>query len=299
MEIRQLEYFLAVAKYLNFTTAAEHLYVGQPTLSRQIAELEEHLGIQLFVRDNRSVRLSSAGEVFLEEAKSILAKMNEAIEKTRKVGSGLIGSLKIGSVELHNRKLSKYVKSFRQCYPNVGVSLSRYGYGTMSEALINQNIDIGFCYAKEVVNFRELEWKLLYKDYICAMMPNDHPLAYEPEICISDLANESFVLIQSVGIDCILRFCNANGFTPKVVSFIRPQPLSLETLILQVEAGIGIAIVNRKMLGYEPPGLRLVKIKGISYIDQVVAWKKGNQNTSLPLFIEGIQFLERTSAKCS
>lgn len=288
MEIRQLEYFFAVAKYLSFTKAAEYLYVGQPNLSRKIAELEEQIGVQLFVRDNRSVRLSPAGEVLLKEGQALVARMHEIIEKTRKVGSGKTGTLNIGSVELHNIYLSKLVRNFRARFPHVSLNLSRFTYGTLSEALINEKVDIGFCPFVEVEDFSGLEWKFVDRNPICALLPLDHPLANKQEINIADLAQESFVFIQSAGLEEFLRSCAETGFKPKVVNFIR-NPLALETLILQVEAGIGISMVTRKAVGNQPSGLRLVDLKGIkAAVDEVVAWKKGNINSSLPLFLEDV-----------
>lgn len=288
MRIRQIESFLAVARFLNFTKAAEHLHVCQPTLSKQIAELEGQLGVQLFLRDNRSVRLSPSGEVFVEEGKAVLAKLNEAVERTRNVGSGKMGNLNIGSVDLNNNYVSQVVKRFRSCFPNIGLNLYKYAYGTLYEALINQKVDIGVCNAIEVEDCPELTWKVFDKNPLCVLMSIDHPLANEREIEIEALAHEPFVFSHIPGTEKVLKICQEIGFTPRVVSYVS-QPFSFDTLVLQVQSGVGVTLTTRNAVGDDPPGLRLVRIKGINKKGYaVLAWRKENLNSSIPLFVESV-----------
>ena len=96
MNSRQLEYFLAVAHELNFTKAAESMYVSQTAVTQQIKALEEQLGVSLFERTKKKVVLTPAGNVFLQEATLLLKRMQTAIERTREASSGFIGSLDIG-----------------------------------------------------------------------------------------------------------------------------------------------------------------------------------------------------------
>lgn len=101
MDIRQLRYFITVAEHLNFTKAANQLYVAQSAISQQIADLEDQVGVKLFIRNKRSVKLTPAGSVFLKEAIEIVEKTSGAIEKAKQTDEGIIGSLSIGFLAVH------------------------------------------------------------------------------------------------------------------------------------------------------------------------------------------------------
>src|SRR3954454_21582004 len=96
MDIRPLRYFISVAEHLNFTEASKHLFVAQPAVSQQIAYLEKKMGVKLFHRTKHSVQLTEAGSVFLKDAREILRKLDESIEKARQAEEGLIAFINIG-----------------------------------------------------------------------------------------------------------------------------------------------------------------------------------------------------------
>ena len=99
MDIRKLQYFIAVAEELHFNRAAEKLNMTQPPLSQQIQDLEKELGVTLLERNKRQVRLTPAGAVFLEEAKMILSQLERSIKTTQRVSQGMIGQVSIGFVD--------------------------------------------------------------------------------------------------------------------------------------------------------------------------------------------------------
>src|SRR5579872_6878625 len=125
MELRHLRYFVAVAEELSFRRASERLHLAQPPLSLQIKSLEEELGLRLFERSTRSVKLTPAGKVFLDEARSVLIGAERAQQNARKAHQGLGGPLRIGMLApAATPRLAKILSSFRQKFPDVQFSLA-------------------------------------------------------------------------------------------------------------------------------------------------------------------------------
>ena len=302
MDIWQLRYFISVAEHLSFTEAAKELYVGQSTLSKQIADLEKELGVQLFTRNKRSVRLTTAGTVLHNEAQVILAKIDEAIQKVRQTASGYDGTLKIGIMGTSEKLLiPRLVRTFHGRYPNIDVSVERYSWRLINETLNNGNIDIGFTLALGLEGVSGLQSEPMYRFPRCVVLPADHPLANEQAIKFATLANESFLITsRSVNPAVYNDFhclCANHGFTPKIVS----QPDLLETLLLLVEAGVGITVLSHHIEGFLSPKLRLVELiveEGPGVVPDVLSvavWKQDNPNLAIPLFIEELRIAKAAS----
>lgn len=145
LEIRQIKYFLVLAQELNFSRAAERLFITQPPLTRQIQQLEEHLGVQLFVRNNKSVALTVAGKSFLEEAQKIMVMVHESENRTRLVNDGKVGLLNIGifGSAIFN-DIPQLLLSFRTLYPEVNIGLYQMSKSEQINALRTKQITIGF-----------------------------------------------------------------------------------------------------------------------------------------------------------
>ena len=143
MNSRQLEYFLAVAHELNFTKAAESMYVSQTAVTQQIKALEEQLGVSLFERTKKKVVLTPAGKVFLQEASSILNRIDTAVERTREASSGVIGSLEIGfSVGIGNTGLAEKIQAFNEKYPNIAMKFTNQSPSMLLKMLKNGDLDL-------------------------------------------------------------------------------------------------------------------------------------------------------------
>ncbi|MBP2653246.1 MAG: transcriptional regulator, LysR family [Firmicutes bacterium] len=287
MELRQIRYFISAAEYLNFTEAAKHLFITQPTLSQQIAELEEYLDVKLFDRNGRSIRLTVAGEVFLKEAKEIIIKTEEAVAATRRIRSGLIGNIKIGFMaEAAKKFLPQFVAKFRQRYSNIDLSLTQYTLWPLTNALRHGQLDIA-CMLAFNLDKKDFAWKTLYTDFLAAVVRYDHPLANEKTITLSAIAEEPFVLMSRdegpAPIDQLVKAFADRGITPKVVSHHR----FMESVLMSIESGIGISILPRCVEAYTNPNLRFLDLgEDSTAVDVVVAWKKENSNPLIPLFIK-------------
>ncbi|WP_026478470.1 LysR family transcriptional regulator [Alkaliphilus transvaalensis] len=294
MDIRQLRYFISVAEHLNFTEAAKHLFVAQSAVSQQIADLEKKLGVQLFIRNKRQVKLTNAGAVLLKEARYLVDKSEELIEKTRHADLGIIGDLKIGFLGYTERDfLPQLIRQFRRNYPKIDLHLNQYNHGMLIESLNTEALDIIFTLSFGLNNIGGLTKKKVLTEKISIVMHCEHPFANRQCINIKDLANERFIALDKrespQGFNKTLLMCANSGFTPNIVS----EPRLIQTVLLLVDAGIGIAILPKSLQANASPSLRFIDIEGEQAEDElVVAWKKANSNPSIPLFLEELDKVE-------
>jgi DNA-binding transcriptional LysR family regulator len=296
MELRQLRYFVAAAKYSNFTDAAKHLFITQPALSLQIAELEKELGVQLFVRKGRSVHLSPVGRVFWEEANAVLSRSEQAVQVARQASKGINGSFRVGFLSSPARSiLPQITASFHAKHPNIALQLERYTYSALTQALENGTVDFGLMTAfnPSVLATKELMFHKLYTVEMCVLMHRKHALSHHPKIDLRDLANESFVFLardQNPELfDDGIHLLASRGVSPNIVA----QPLRMEEVVLFAESGIGISIAPRYVESYQiSPHLCLVEIEGTKSYDVVAAWKKNNGNPLIASFIEELDAVD-------
>lgn len=303
MDINQLHYFILVAKHLNFTAAAKEAHIDQSALSKQIAELEAFLGLKLFIRNTRSVRLTAAGSEFLTDAIEILAKIEKALTKVRQISKGSIGNLRIGftgAIELEKDKFPAFIKKFRSHNPNVDLSLVRLNLGPLLQALTRGDLDIIFTFSPEIEDIPDIKWEKcpLYplSMPMCVVVPMEHAIANYDKINLAELAQQPFVVLsltESPSMHNHLhRLCISHGFHPNITS---EAPL-LENLLLLIETGIGISILSRHTQAFAGPNLRFIEIENYDFpVDRVVAWKKANPNPLIPLFLD---MLNRHNLPC-
>jgi DNA-binding transcriptional LysR family regulator len=288
MELRQLRYFVSVAEHLNFTEAAKQLFIAQPAVSQQIASLEKSIGLKLFIRDKHSVQLTPAGKVFLDDAIEILSRSEEAIKKAKKAEIGEVGQLSIGFLNAPVKNfLPGLVKEFRRKYPHIQISLNHYQTGQIVERLRNAEDDIAFTMSFRSQDIAEWENKTLFSQPYCVFMNQEHPLAGKDCIPISDLVDEPFVMLDRKespqGYDHLFTLFANHGFLPNIAV----QTTRIETVLMIVEAGLGIAVLPKHLLVYANPTLRYMEIAEWNHtVDIVVAWKKANLNPSIPLFLK-------------
>ncbi len=292
MDLRQLRYFIEVAEHLNFTEAAKHLYIAQSAVSQQIADLEKKLGVQLFIRNKRSVQLTNAGSVLLKEAIQLINKSEEAIKKTRQAELGIIGNLSIGFLGYTEKIFLPYlIRRFRGNYPQIDLHIDQYNHGMLIEALNIGELDIGFTLGFGVDKISGLERKNIFTEKLSVVMYRDHPLADKSSIKISDLADERFIVLNRQespqGFNQTLLICANNGFSPNIVS----EPRLLSAVLMLVDTGMGIAILPKSLKLYSSPSLHFVDIDGgQDEYELVVAWKKTNMNKSISLFLNELEF---------
>ena len=290
MDTKQLEYFIAVAELLNFTKAAKKFYISQTAISLQIKSLEELLKVQLFIRNNRNVKLTPAGQSFYSESKLILNKINEAIDTTTKIASGHDGILKIGFIRGHSTNIIyNSLQKFRLEFPNIDISIVDANIGTLCEQLDNKSLDFIFGINFNLEQYKNFKWMLLSNDPIYAIMCNNHPLSKKLKLNRSDLKNEKLLFIDRSeapeGFDGMITNCIQSGFSPKIVK----QCNSLDSLLLMVRLGIGITIFPKFTSNDLTDNLTFIPLDGVNeYINNVLIWNIANSNPTIKLFLNYI-----------
>lgn len=248
MELRHLRYFVAVAEERNFTRAAERLHIAQPPLSRQIQQLEETLGVQLFERNSRPLKLTETGKFFYSHAVQLLAQTAELESMTRRVGNierslsvGFVGSTLYGM-------LPKIIRRFRD--ENATVELSLHEMSTMDQirALKDGRIDVGFGRIRhEDANIRRV---ILREEKLIVALPIGHPLSMaKPVLSLRDLINETLIIFPKAPrpsyADQVLAAFQDRALAPRKVYEVRELQIALGL----VAAGEGISVVPSSVYG--------------------------------------------------
>jgi DNA-binding transcriptional LysR family regulator len=241
-DLRLLRYFLAVADELHFGRAAQRLHIAQPSLSRAIADLEAMLGVQLFVRTKRSVRLTDAGRTLLEQGPRALVEVQQVFEQARRVGRGEVGQLRLGFLPSATAQLlPAIVRAHRAAFPAVRLHLSEMLDQPQLEALAQRHLDLALL--RTVRDDPTLVFEPLLGEPLSVAVAHDHPLARRDSISYADLEGEPFVLWPRATapetFDGVIQACRAAGFSPHVVQ----EATFASTILGLVAAGVGVSVL--------------------------------------------------------
>ncbi len=294
MTSRQLEYFLAVARDLNFTKAAESMYVSQTAVTQQIKALEDQLGVQLFERTKRHVSLTAAGKVFQPEAVAILNRIDAAVQRTREVKSGFIGTLNIGfTTGLGNTTVSERIRAIHRHYPNILMRFSNLGVSELAKQLRERRQDVGLMPMFHEKYYRDFSYCKVAQDQLMVVMPWDHVLAQNQFVKWKELADEPLILAASAGSGMgedrlVLDNFSRRGYQPNVIDRIA----DVDTIMFMVSCHMGITVLPEYLAAPEMVKGRITAVplsSRNSYLDIVAAWMPDNDNPSLELIIPFVQ----------
>jgi DNA-binding transcriptional LysR family regulator len=242
MEFRHLRYLLAVAEELNFGRAAIRLHISQPPLSQQIRQLEEELGVKLFERTKRQVRLTEAGKRLVLEAEKILKQVDHFEEVASRVSDGVMGRLSVTSTTLVSDILVQILERFAHRYPDVHIELQFMNTAMQIEALREEHVHVGFLSLP--VNEPNLRLETVKREPLWLAVPKNHPLATQKKILLASLKQEPFIMFErraSPGLhDMITSTCRNAGFTVNVVHEVDNATAGLT----MVAAGLGLAFCS-------------------------------------------------------
>ena len=248
MELRHLRYFVEVAEQQHYGNAAKALYISQPTVSQQIQQLENELGVELFLRSkrqiSRKVELTEAGAEFLIAAKNILELSQKAIEQARKTGLHK-QILRLGTYKIALReRIVEMIEILRGGFPDVEIRLVELSTSVdVEHALIDETIDLGLIILPQKI--ADLSAKLLKKGHLCVIMHKNHALANEPVLTFSMLKDANWIELNPnihPFFDEIEHACRHAGLNRK--THIVQEVSSLELLSSLVNVGIGVAFVS-------------------------------------------------------
>src|SRR5437763_11481595 len=193
IELRHLRYFLAVAETLHFSKAAQRLGIAQPPLSQQIKRLEQFLGHRLFDRTTRGVKLTLAGQLLAERARSTIEKVHDDLAQVRRLGRGEEGTLTVGfSGSVMFTKLPAAIESYRRLYPKVELRLRELVTSAQIAALLDGTIDLGFLRDGDPTD--GIQMSPCLKERYVAVLPAAHALARKRSLRLKDLRDEPFIL---------------------------------------------------------------------------------------------------------
>ena len=218
MDLIQLRYFLTAAKHEHITQAARELNLTQPALSKVVARLEDDLGVELFDRKGKSIYLNDNGRIVRKYAAMILQSIDEMHAELLDSGNGVTGRIRIGTAFPNDEPpmVHQCLHEFCRQYPNVTLSLRQLSVNQLSSALYSNDIDLAI--SPLPLNAPEFHWEELFYEQMGILIAEDHPLADEGSIFLSELKDEHFLCINanSDAEDLTYRFCRWAGFQPKI-----------------------------------------------------------------------------------
>lgn len=240
MELHQLRYMVAVARLGNFSRAAEHCRVAQPSLSQQIQKLEEELGERLFQRSKNGARLTAAGESFLPRATRILEEVEAAhrdVQETRDLNRGQVSVGVLPTIAPYF--LPPVIAKFNAAHPGIEIMVQEDITTRLLKMVLAFEIDLAV--VSLPLTETGLETQNLFQEELLLALPPDHALVKQRSIKAADLEGQPFIVMKEghcLG-DQILSFCTRRDFQPNVSC----QSAQIETMQSLVEAGLGISLV--------------------------------------------------------
>jgi DNA-binding transcriptional LysR family regulator len=235
VELRQLAYFIAVAEQLHFGRAAEALSIGQPAVSQQVARLERELGVALFDRTARSVRLTDAGARFLPEARAVLAAADRARAAVTESADGAARVLRIGSSTGLGDRLARILSALDELVPGTVTELVTAPTNARLERVAAGQLDAAF--VRGVTSARGVELLEVWRDRLVVALPNSHELAACQFVELKELALLPLRIVSrrlnAPLVDLVMSACADAGFTPVLGTY----PGSLDNLIASVATG--------------------------------------------------------------
>jgi len=261
MELRHLKYFVAVAEEQNVTRAAARLHVSQPPLSRQIRDLEDELGVPLFERGAKSIRLTEAGRLFLTEARAVLERADQAAAAVKNLGSGLTGELNVGfAPSLAVDILPRALRNLQRDAPKIRVHLHDLSSDEMLTGLRQNKIDIALTIEQPAATLRGLHSQPLQTYKVCVALSPAHTLANKRNIRLADLAHERLLGYNKTEYPEFIDGLKRLPWPNKKVPPLAEEHDSVTSLIAAVEAGRGITIAPDSLSCLTGPRLKLLPI---------------------------------------
>jgi DNA-binding transcriptional LysR family regulator len=294
MELRHLRYFVAVGEEQHYGRASRRLRVAQPALSRQIQDLEEELGFKLFERLPRGVKLSAAGELFLQDARRILREVSEAAVRAARVARGQSGTLRVGFAE--NASWGGVVpdsfRRFREQRPDAVLQLQPAASFEQLEAIRSGRLDAGF------VNFMpkadpELDHIDVAVQHVELAVPRRHPLTSLKKLRLRDLAGEAFIWFprwtSPAFFDQMMDACYRGGLkSPRIVQ----EGLNEATILSLVSTGLGLGWVLGTARLRCPEAVVILPVVDLDvHLSLALAWRRDNISPLLGNFIGEVKRL--------
>ena len=297
MELRHLRYFVAVAEHLHFGRAADELHIAQPSVSQQIRQLENELGVALFERSKRRVRLTEAGRQFLEEARHILTRTHHAALVARRANLESVERIRVGfAYWMDVAALSTIVTRFAEEQPAVHVEMLGLSVPRQLIALRERHLDVAF--VRPPLGEPSLRGEVILAEPLVAAVPANPQQAQRQRVPWSALKSDRFVFFPREVVprfyDFVVKMCGEAGFVPQV----RTEADQPQMLLGMVAAGLGISLVPASANRMRPDGVVFLPLRPSKPIlETAVAWRSNDESPLVSRFVQIARAWARTPAR--
>ena len=302
IELRQWRQFVALAEELHFGRAAARLHMTQPPLTQAIAGLEATLGVRLFDRTQRSVRITPAGAALLPEVRELLARAQALPELARAAAAGELGRLRLAFVSTVGFELlPRWVRAFREQWPQVALELIEATGDVQLELLARGEVDAGFVLHSPGFSAPGLAQALIATEPLVVALPEFHPLALDERPTLKSLLAEPLVIfprrILPSLFDAIFALYNAAGRVPQVSQ----EAIQMQTIVNLVSAGLGMAWVPQSVRQFQRPGVVYRSVawprgRAVPACETSLVWRADAVSPALAHFIDFAQEPPRSAA---
>jgi DNA-binding transcriptional LysR family regulator len=298
MDLRQMRYFLAVARERNFGRAAKALHMAQPPLTRQIKAMEEDLGVELFLRTSRGVELTDAAQALVVEAENLLALAQRAEHRVRLAGQGLAGHLEIGVFGSGILNVvPRIMAAFHKQRPEVTIGLRNLSKNEQIQALRERRLDVGF--ARLIPGDEDLGIEIVRREPVLVALYDGHPLCSQKEITVRDLDNEPMILYPTFAM---------TGLAQRVADAFRRGRAKLRveqevedavTAIALVSSGFGLCVTTDSAASLRLPGVtyRPLRSAHLRDIEMSCFYRKDDSSPLLQAFLLAVRAYERSVSR--
>mgnify|MGYP003868084361 CR=1 FL=1 len=292
MELRHLRYFVAVGEELSFTKAAQRLRLAQPSLTRQVRNLEDEIGVRLLDRSNNRVALTEEGRLFLFDSKKLLALCAESVAAVQRLNRSERLHLNIGYIaNVHYGLLPATLGAFRKLCPRVALNLFDLNSADQFQALDGRKIDLGFVGLRPSDPGQRFVFECVARNTLLVALPTRHPLARRPKLALADLAPEFFIGMSPTTHpgerEWLQEICQKAGFAGNILQEADAEP----TAIKFVADGLGIALMPEQITGLPHEGVVFRPLTPSLGRDSTIAWLADNPSQPLRDYIRIVKEL--------
>lgn len=290
MNIEHLESFVTLANVLNYTKAAEALFIAQPTLTRHIKNLEEHISCKLFDRSTHQVMLTEEGESFLKDATKMLLTYRRSMQNLKDFRKAEKPNLRVGYLRGGTQHIiSDLFRAFYQAQCDVDITFYDGNHHEILDALKSGSHDICFSMATTLANDKDISLIPLKPLRTMLVVREDHPLANRKRVSFPDFRDEPYICVEKritkAWFDFITSYFIGHGAMPRFSG----DCTSVTSLLLMVDVGMGITILTDGGKNVIPPSLRMIPIEDIGSPYNTIGYLETNTNPALTIFLSWFQ----------
>ena len=293
MNSMQISCFLEAAECLSFTSAASRLYVTQSTLSKNIATLEQELGVQLFIRDYKKTQLTPGGAILYAGLRELTGQVGNLVEDAKRANSGLTGTLKIGTLpgQHISASISGAIHGFEARYRDIRIEMMHSSFGELIRQLRSGDLDVAISTTFSIETEPDLRYKefVRLKNYL--VISKNHPLANGSHLSLLDFKDDTFLSVAQEDSGKVTRLmqesCRQAGFEPNIL-----EAPDLDTMILWMEMGRGVSSLNEEHMMCLSPQMLCLPLPEFPPVTLSFAWSKQNTNPSVSLFVGSLPAID-------